>query len=689
MQRTLRTVSASAQAARDPSNKATDAAALRAIAQAAVEVELFTIPLYMTAMYSIQGMHQITGSGNSFYQGRLWPGPATTANPTTPNEKAFNIVFSVFIQEMLHLQLAANMATTVNPNGAAPLFTSPALMNQTTHAWTCYGPGLTVIPHIIDLKDTIHQQQVKVNIGGLTREQLQLFLVIEQPDHIARADIQPGKVGKYFPTVPFASWKAGQPVPMFGTIGWMYQCYFDYLNLKYSDGSTLWADVFYEGGQQNDEFNSFAGAGHPMREFMGFEASVAQTYPDIAFAQMGLMMDAITDQGEGSTLVEKLRSAKLAGLQATQPQYQADVTALKSDYPSYSDTGVLEPSADATARGDNDVHDHYECFQEIVASYVDHVVLWPAWLKQHGPWTAADLTTTGYKVNPQIPSPADVAGALNLLAKPQPPGGPDYYKLLSQTSVGSIAGVTTVLDDFWSAQAQAQSPVPFPFPSMSGSGDRMAVCWAIFGKAPDLELGLDPPKDNVLYHSCQGIDYNATGSGIGKNSCAEVTVFHTCRGSNGCHAQGGCGFVQLTSGGGNCSSVMSTATAKATRTYGDPHRCTPPEGPNLSVGGCNPFAGPAYSAPGDNKCATFGGCAVPISASQVFPRSGNMQLFKFVQVSGKWTSQELTGQTLDFAVGENVHDIAWKAYFQVMQPNGTVPPTPTPTPLRLAFPPST
>ncbi len=690
MQRTLRTVSASAQAPRDPSNQKTDAAALRAIAQAAVEVELFTIPLYMTALYSIQGMHQITGAGNSFYEGRLWPGPATTANPTTANEKAFNIVFSVFIQEMLHLQLAANMATTINLNGAAPDFTSKALMNPQTHAWTCYGPSLTVIPHIIDLKDTIHQQNVKVNIGGLTREQLQLFLVIEQPDQIARADIQPGKVGKYFPKVPFASWQAGQPLPMFGTIGWMYQCYFDYLNLKYSDGTTLWQHVFYEGGQQNDEFNSFAGADHPMREFMGFEASVAQTYPDIAFAQMGLMMDAITDQGEGSTLVEKLRLARTANLQAVKPQYQADVTALKSDYPSYSDAGVLEPSADATARGDNDIHDHYECFQEILASYVNEVVIWPQWLAKHGPWTAKDLTTSAYKPpqNAQIPSPADVAGALNLLAKP-PPGAPDYYKLLSQASAGSIAGVTTVLDEFWSAQAQSASPVAFPFPSMSGSGDRMAICWAVFGKAPDLSIGLDPPKDGVLYHSCQGVDYNATGGNLGKNSCAEVTVFHSCRGSNGCHAQGGCGFVQLTTGGGNCSAAMSTATAKAMRTFSDPSRCSPPQGPHLTMGGCNPFAGPAYSAPGDNKCATFGGCAVPISASQVFPKSGNMQLFGFKQVDGEWTSVLLDNQKVNFAVGENVHDVAWKAYFQVMDPGGTAPPPPKPTPLRLAFPPST
>ena len=46
-----------------------------------------------------------------------------------------------------------------------------------------------------------------------------------------------------------------------------------------------------------------------------------------------------------------------------------------------------------------------------------------------------------------------------------------------------------------------------------------------------------------------------------------------------------------------------------------------------SAARCNPFAGPAYSAPGDNKCATFGGCAVPISASQLFPKSGTMDLF--------------------------------------------------------------
>jgi hypothetical protein len=669
MKTSLRQVSASAQAPRDPANKTTDAAALRAIAQAAVEVELFTVPLYMTSLYSIQGMHQITGAGNAFYQGRLWPGPAATANPTTANEKAFNIVFSVFIQEMLHLQLAANMATMVST--VAPNFNSPALQSP-DHGWTCYGPTLSVIPHIIDLKDTISQTDTVVNVGPLSRDQLQLFFAIEQPDKIARADIPKEKQDKYFPAAPFATWTPDEPLPMFGTIGWMYQCYFDYLNLKYSDGSRLWDYVYTPTGQQNDQFNSFQGAAHPMREFMGFEASVAPTYSQIALAQMGLMMDAITDQGEGSTLDERVLRAKLS-LEVVEEQYRPSIVALESDYPSYTDKGVIAPSADAVARGQNDGHDHYERFQEILADYIDEVVTWPAWLAEHGPWTAADLQTPDYKVNPQIPPPEDVAAALNELAAPSA-GGPDYYALLSQAAIGAIAGVTTVLDKYWNAQVQSQGTVPFPFPSMSGSGDRMAICWAVFGRAPDLSIGLDPPTPNTLYHSCQGLDYTATGSEIGANSCAPVTVFHSCRGSNDCRATGGCGFVQPTTGGGNCSSAMQMNTAIGMRTFG---------------GGCNPFSGAPYSAPGDNKCAAFGGCAVPISASQVFPKIGNMQLYRFEKdSSGDWTSVEAPGGQ-DFSVGENVHDVAWQAYFKVMQPGGTPPPPPSPTPLRLAFPPST
>jgi hypothetical protein len=149
-------------------------------------------------------------------------------------------------------------------------------------------------------------------------------------------------------------------------------------------------------------------------------------------------------------------------------------------------------------------------------------------------------------------------------------------------------------------------------------------------------------------------------------------MFHSCRGSNGCQAQGGCGFVQPTTGGGSCSGTMVTDTAIGMRTFG---------------AGCNPFAGPHYPAPGDNKCGTFGGCAVPISASQLYPKSGTMDPFRFRQVDGKWEA-EATGQQLLFHRGDNVHDVAWAAYKKVMKLDDSQP-APAPTPLRLAFPTST
>jgi len=74
------TVSPAALVLRPASQKPVDASAVRAVAQAAINVELFTIPLYMGALYSIVGTHQITSPGNAFYQGRLWPGLGPTAN---------------------------------------------------------------------------------------------------------------------------------------------------------------------------------------------------------------------------------------------------------------------------------------------------------------------------------------------------------------------------------------------------------------------------------------------------------------------------------------------------------------------------------------------------------------------------------------------------------------------------------
>jgi hypothetical protein len=655
-----RTLSASAQAPRDPALKNLDRMALRAIAQAAVDVELFTIPLYMTSLYSIQGMHAITGKANAFYKGRLWPGAKTSANPVTANEQAFNLVFSVFIQEMLHLQMAANMATVV---GISPRFTDSALQNE-NHGWTCYGATESIIPNIIDLKDTIHHEDVPVNVGPLSDTLLRLFIAIEQPEADARANIKPGKEKDYFPQAPFTDWEPGA-LPRFGTIGWMYQCYYDYLSLTYSDGTTLWDAVFTPSAVQNDLFNSFSSPGHPMREFMGFETTIATTDKAIAFEQMVSMMDAITDQGEGS---EIQRRPQL--LQAVKPKYQPSNTALRADYPSYDDTGKQIPSADAVARSDNDPLDHYERFRK-VQDLLPQVITWPQWLETHKSWTAAELQGPDYDpANPlKLPTPDELAAALNALNEPAAQA--ESHKLLSQAVIGAIAGVTTVLDDYWNPPATG--PVLFPFPSMAGSGDRMSIAWAVLGMTPDLSTGLEPADPKKLYHSCQALSLDAAGD----NTCAAVEIFHTCRGSNNCHAQGGCGFVQPISGGGNCGSAVVVRG-----------------GAGVGVGGgCGLPPQKLYSAPSDNRCSGFGGCAVPISASQVFPAGGQMQLYDFVEDSkgkGGWMSVAF-GVPMTYDKGDKVHDVAYRAYQAVMENRGKTVPTDPPGPdnLRLVFPPST
>jgi hypothetical protein len=100
-----------------------------------------------------------------------------------------------------------------------------------------------------------------------------------------------------------------------------------------------------------------------------------------------------------------------------------------------------------------------------------------------------------------------------------------------------------------------------------------------------------------------------------------------------------------------------------------------------------------YSAPSDNKCGGFGGCAVPISASQVFPGAGQMQLFDYVQdEKGKdgWMSVPF-GEPMFYDRGEKVHDVAYRAYQAVMANRGKRVPAEPPAPdnLRLVFPPST
>lgn len=647
---------------------ATDMSAANAVVQAAINVELFTIPLYMGTMYSIHGMHQINSSQNVSYLGREWPGMSTKALPGTPNAKAFNIIFSVFIQEMLHLQMAANIATAL---GVQPTFTSAALQTD-KHGWRCYSPDCSVIPHIVDLKDTRNYHDVRVNLEALNENQVRLFLAIEQPERDARRELEHLPAPKYFPSVPFKDWKPDNTevdLPLFGTIGWMYECYAQYLSIEYTDGESLFQKMFQSGSIQQDMFNSEV-PGHPKKEFPGFEARLTvddETNAMTAFDKVIDMMSAISDQGEGNAITMQ-RYRKRHMLQAIQGKYQEDTEALKQDYASFDQHGAPAQSHDAVARGDSKAQDHYERFEE-VRKLLSTVTTWEqwhaAWDKEGRCWSGADLHNDQYdpaKAPANIPKPEEVAAALNRLKAE----GAATHHLLSQVAVGAIAGITTVLDTYW----QVQDTV-FPFPSMVGSGDRMSICWAILGKSANLGVGIDAPPKDILHHACQGLalaDPDTTAS------CAAIGLYHSCKGSNGCHAQGGCGFAHSDEGGGSCSTASCGGSAAA-----------------KLQGSCGAPSTIPYSAPSDNKCATFGGCAVPISASQVYPVTQPPPVMKLYDFIGPEHKAQPLPDTIAFACGDAVYEKAWEAYKMVMASRGkpVTAPMPAPTDLRLALPPST
>lgn len=682
---------------RDSVHYETDAAAVKAIVQAAVNVELFTIPLYMASMYSLQGMHQITGN-NNLYQGRLWPGLAPTFRPgqgiktnIPENETAFNTIFSVFIEEMLHLQLASNLATAV---GVTPVFTqlSPKTDN---YAWSCYGAAKTEIPFIVDLQDCedlpdkkedakIDYSKIRVKLGELDLIQNDLFLAIEAPESEARERVKPEYRNKYFPTAPFKDWQAGDPLPMFGSIGQMYQCLWDYLDITYKGEKSLWERIYQPGAIQQDIFNA-SSTGHPYKEYQNMETTVGGWLPDKAKELVFKLICAITDQGEGADITKNMRP--MVGLMAVQDVNQASYVALENDYPSYTDSGKPTGSSHAAARYGNGKEDHYERFEKIRVDLCGgKIVTWTRWHNEVRPgpdkWKADDLKTLDYDKNQcPLPSADDIAAALNRLNDPSgnmdlnDPKRAENYKQFCEIATGAIAGITTVLDKYW-----ADTSVGFPFPSMGGSGDRLMMCWAVFGQVPDLSVGVQPIVDGVLYHACQGMNLNQDAEI--NDSCASPQIYHNCRGSNSCKAQGGCGFVQQVGQSKSCGSSVNTVKVVE----------------NLCGGPTPKPTGVIYSAPADNVCSSFGGCAVPISASQIYPvitydkdnnpvTSGLMELNDFVGPTH--TSTKLQNQ-IEFTTGSIVHDIAWKAYEAVSLSRHKQPqPKPTASDIRLAFPPST
>jgi hypothetical protein len=145
--------------------------------QNAVYLELWTVPLYLTAAYSIVvPIDPKTNRPEIVNLDNLPKNPDGSFNfdaftPAQCNQYAFDSVLSVGIQEMLHLELAANIANAVRP---AQTITPSNIWVRFTDNWA---PVYTAAPPCLNapLPDG-----VVLELGPLNENQIRLFEWIEE-----------------------------------------------------------------------------------------------------------------------------------------------------------------------------------------------------------------------------------------------------------------------------------------------------------------------------------------------------------------------------------------------------------------------------------------------------------------------------------------------------------------------------
>ena len=197
---------------------------LRAHLQFAVDLELWTIPFYMSALFSI----------------------------VDRSSAAYQLVQSVVHQEMLHLQLASNIA---NAYGLSPTFSAPRYVGQT-------------IPHLdfsIDEPDPRPEfSPFTAEIGPLDSERVNAMCLIEFPEW-----------GEHPPDLH-------DDVTEYGSIGAFYDA------VEY--GARLLQTHLQGGVRQVDYFSAF------YRDLPAL--TVSQSGP-AGFRQVALLLSVIRAQGEG------------------------------------------------------------------------------------------------------------------------------------------------------------------------------------------------------------------------------------------------------------------------------------------------------------------------------------------------------------------------------------------------------
>ncbi len=478
-------------APRPVSNRSADSQMLASLVQAAIDVELYTIPLYGTALYSLRGI-------STESDGTKWPGlrpvpvAADAKGPAADTQRAWNLVYSVYIQEMFHLQLASNLLLALGGSGTfslkAPVYTAKEI--------PCVGP----VP-----------PEVSATPGAFDGDRLQVFQLIETPDWDAT---------KSGPTPPFDSLPDD-----FGTIGHLYSAIRWYVNLEYADGTRLFDHMYANAKPQVNQFGTEYAAKWkavgPLPGSLPYLAKPGMAVtiepgqdPATARAQANTLIDAIVCEGEGAHASRTVPA-----------QFTPDEQTIERDSGSQGDAAV---------RAHWDQKSHYRRFQEAA----ELLATAQTWLSQ--PLTQSELI-------PENATPAQRAEAATRFAAYGYAGTQSKPSMLTQAQDLLDSSYTNLLESISRAFG---SGTTFPFGAMTGLGSKVTLVWVAAGLLDTTAVPrwkpVTPPTGDGL-HACQGLNacksYNHDTC-AGQCECA-TAVAHSCVASNSCKHQGGCGYPEV------------------------------------------------------------------------------------------------------------------------------------------------
>ena len=509
-----------------------DVKILKALVSLAADVELFTIPLYMTSLYSIAGLQsQNNGSVIPF----MGPNLAYSVQGKA-SQKAYNIVYSVYIQEMLHLQLALNIGNAIGVK--ADLVQPNYPPNPDNTNW---------IPCLGTLSDLNPQKypefaNIEVTLGELNKNAIDMFMAIELPDEDSL--VNP-------PAVPLTCQADEVAATTFGGIGNLYHIIQQYMEFEYpgqNDGTYTLFDCCYNKAVENGDgsvvqINQFTKANDTAGyEYDGMTLEIPSgASAETAFAAVKDMIAAIISEGEGSS--------------------RSNNNFVNAHYKPNSQSGDLSPDVLW------DTYSHWARFEEVKTLYKD-VLTWPKWRAERelsnpgeGPWMWTDLVT-----DPLAPNSAESAVGSEAVAKQMaeawndPAIGGQLNDILNAT----FNLFLTSINNTWSSTTNS-----FPMAAMRSISSRVTSVWAA-GAVPQFAKPQSSGSGTESLHACQGLNTEEEGGkSPGQCDCA-TAIAHTCAQTNSCAGQGGCGYLLSSSSITPPSYVPGQNTAKGNGGCGAP-----------------------------------------------------------------------------------------------------------------------